>query len=123
MVKSGEGGSTAAARGSEAWSCTDETGAYAVDAEGCALNNGIAEVTEARLRSPDCWIAGSVAGVDWGVLLAGALLPEVLPLLPVGFCGTSSSSYGSSITFCGAAKESTTRVQSTVKVVGKVKTR
>ena len=108
-MKSEVDGTVAAAWGSEAWSCTGETRTWAIDADGRTLDTRSVKVTEARLRSPDCWTTGSNAGVVWGVLPAGALLPKVLLLLPVGFCGTSSSSSGSSIIFCEAANESTAR--------------
>ena len=39
-------------------------GVCAVDAEGWALDNGTAKVTEVRLASPVSWITGSVTGVD-----------------------------------------------------------
>ena len=96
--------SVAKCRNSNKLSCTDEAGTWIVDAEGRSVDIGSAKVTEARLRSPDCWITGSSTDVVCGTLLAGTLLLEVLPLLPIGFWGISSSSFGSSITFCGAAK-------------------
>ena len=64
----------------------------AADAEGCALDRGLAKDTEARGASPPSRATASGARAGWGALSVDGLL--VLPILS----GSLSSSSGRSIT-------------------------